>query len=98
MLVKCEFHSRAHVTTDDAVVAAVCVIAVVDEVVEVVDSEVLEQFYAQFVDERGSVEAVAGLEIVIVVAELEFQYLQRKWKKRVLINIRGGNYCNMCHK
>jgi hypothetical protein len=77
-LVKCEFHSRAHVTTDDAVVAAVCVIAVVDEVVEVVDSEVLEQFYAQFVDERGSVEAVAGLEIVIVVAELEFQYLQRK--------------------
>lgn len=79
MLMKCVFHSRGHATkrARSDVVAAVNVIA--DEfVVEfvAVDSEVLEQFCVMTAaaDEHAA-EAVAGLEIVIAVAELEFQYL-----------------------
>lgn len=75
MLMKCVFHSRGHATkrARSDVVAAVNVIA--DEFVAV-DSEVLEQFCVMTAaaDEHAA-EAVAGLEIVIAVAELEFQYL-----------------------
>ena len=50
---------------------------IADEFVEfvAVDSEVLEQFCVMTTADEHAVEAVAGLEIVIAVAELEFQYL-----------------------
>ena len=50
---------------------------IADEFVEfvAVDSEVLEQFCVMTTADERVVEAVAGLEIVIAVAELEFQYL-----------------------
>lgn len=76
MLVKCAFHSRAHVImlARSYVGAEVNVIA--DEFVEfvAVDSEVLEQFCVMTADEHAA-EAVAGLEIVIAISDLEFQYL-----------------------
>lgn len=77
MLVKCVFHSITHATMDDAVEVNVIAAVAVDELAEfgVADSEVLVRFDELLADEHA-VEAVAGLEIVIVVAELEFQYLQ----------------------
>lgn len=76
MLVKYVFHSRGHATmlVRSDVVAEVNVIADEFVVFVAVDSEVLEQFCVMTADEHVA-EAVAGLEIVIAVAELEFQYL-----------------------
>lgn len=65
---------------DDAVVAEGYVIAAGAVESAVIDAEALEQFCVRHSADENAVVVVAGLEFVTVVAELEFQYLQKDEK------------------